>query len=150
MSLHSDIDLLRSLPLFDGFSDEHLRLIAFSAETQTLAPEAILFDAGQILHGAHILASGRLRVTPNGGAPYDVDGPRLLCERALVVRMRAPAQVNAATQCAMIEVRRQTFLRLLEEYPDKAIAFRQRLAAGLARAASDLEQVKRRIERIGA
>lgn len=148
MSLHSDIDLLRGLPQFEGFSDEHLRLIAFSAETQTLAPDAVLFDAGQILHGAHIVASGQLVVTPGDGTPYRIEGPRLLCERALIVRMRAPAQVTAATPCAMIEVRRQTFLRLLEEYPDKAIAFRQRLAAGLARAASDLDQVRRRIDKI--
>jgi CRP-like cAMP-binding protein len=58
MSLDADIALLGTVPFFQVFDEEHLRLLAFSAETRPLPAGMVLHEAGQALHSAYVITKG--------------------------------------------------------------------------------------------
>ena len=58
MSLDRDIELLRQVPMLAELPDEHLRLLAFSAETRQLEDGAILFQAGDKADAGYLVVDG--------------------------------------------------------------------------------------------
>jgi len=151
MSLTSDIDLLASMPFFTGFSDDHLRLIGFSAESRTLPEEMVLYDEGQLLHSAYVSKSGSVEASRGSGdgVSIRVIGPgSLLAERALMVDMRAPETIRVREPVEALQIRRTVFRRFLEEYPEMAQTIRARFASRLAAAAADYARVGRKLRAI--
>jgi CRP-like cAMP-binding protein len=151
MSLTSDIDLLGQVAFFKGFSDDHLRLIAFSAESRTLPEDMVLYDEGQLLHSAYVIKSGTVEAVRQGaaGSSIRVIGPgSLLAERALVVDMRAPETIRVREPVEALQIRRTVFRRFLEEYPEMAMAIRERFAQRLKTAAKDYARVGRKLSAI--
>ena len=151
MTLTSDIDLLASVAFFKGFSEDHLRLIAFSAESRTLPEDMVLYDEGQLLHSAYVVKSGSVEASRGGGGAPSVRviGPNsLLAERALVVDMRAPETIRVRESVEALQIRRSVFRRFLEEYPDMAHAIRARFASRLVAAAGDYARVGRKLNAI--
>jgi hypothetical protein len=79
MSLEEDIEVLRAIPFFEGFSSEHLRLIAFSAESRSLPEKLLLYDEGQLLHSAYVRIradAGRAEGKGRRGPAATRDRPR--------------------------------------------------------------------------
>jgi CRP-like cAMP-binding protein len=151
MTLTSDIDLLASVAFFKGFSDDHLRLIAFSAESRTLPEDMVLYDEGQLLHSAYVIRSGSVEAVRGGSVTPSIRvvGPGgMLAERALVVDMRAPETIRVREPVEALQIRRAVFRRFLEEYPEIAIAIRARFASRLRAAARDYARVGRRLSAI--
>lgn len=152
MTLTSDVDLLASVAFFKGFSADHLRLIAFSAETRTLPEDMVLYDEGQLLHSAYIVRSGSVEAVRGGGSgspSIRVVGPGgMLAERALVVDVRAPETIRVREPVEALQIRRTVFRRFLEEYPEIANAIRTRFASRLKAAARDYARVGRRLSAI--
>lgn len=153
MSLDSDIDVLRRIPFFEGFSSEHLRLIAFSAESRSLPEKLLLYDEGQLLHSAYVVISGTLRgecKARRGEAPLQrAIGPGLILgERALIVDTRAADSVRVESRARVLQIRKAMFRRLLQEYPEIARTLRSRLARNVQQASAEFSDVARRIAAI--
>jgi CRP-like cAMP-binding protein len=150
VSLDSDIDVLRQVPFFEGFSGEHLRLIAFSAESRSLPEKLLLYDEGQLLHSAYIIVSGSLRGERKDKAgaatgKREIGPGMLLGERALIVDTRASESVRVESRARVLQVRKAMFRRLLQEYPEIAIRLRTRLARIVVQASAEYGEVARRL-----
>ena len=150
MSLESDIDVLRRVSFFEGFSDEHLRLIAFSAESRSLPEKLLLYDEGQLLHSAYVIGSGLLRgerkaKAGEDGARREIRPGVILGERALILDTRAGESVRVEARARVLQIRKAMFRRLLQEYPEIAIALRARLTRNVLRVSAELSQVARRL-----
>jgi CRP-like cAMP-binding protein len=159
LSLGADIEILARIPFFEGFSDEHLRLIAFSAESRSLPEKLLLYEEGQLLHSAYVVVSGRLRGErkPKDGAPtpalsparsWSVEAGQILGERTLILDTRAAESVRVESRARVLQIRKTMFRRLLQEYPEIAIALRGRLARKLADASAALAEVGERLSAI--
>jgi CRP-like cAMP-binding protein len=149
LSLESDIDLIKAIPFFEGFSPEQLKLIAFSAESRSLPEKLLLYDEGQLLHSAYVIASGALRaerkvkggeIRKRGIAPGAILG-----ERALILDTRAAEAVRVESRARVLQIRKTMFRRLLQEYPEIAQTLRARLSRTLVEAARDLSGVAERL-----
>ena len=149
MSLETDIEVLRQIPFFQGFSGEHLRLIAFSAESRSLPEKLLLYDAGQLLHSAYVVVSGTMRGErkgKGGALSRRAIGPgAILGERALIVDTRATESIRVESRARVLQIRKAMFRRLLQEYPEIALALRSRMTRGMLQAASELNQVAQRL-----
>lgn len=150
MSLDADMDVLRSVPFFGGFSAEHLKLIAFSAESRSLPEKLLLYDEGQLLHSAYVVVSGSLRSeakTRPGGEPAKRSiGPgALLGERALILDTRARESVRVESRARVLQLRKAMFRRLLQEYPEIAIALRARIARTVVQEAAEFHEAAMRM-----
>src|SRR5688572_26553133 len=146
MSLEADIDVLRQIPFFVGFSEEHLKLIAFSAESRSLPEKLLLFDEGQLLHSAYVIVSGTLRSEHKVKGTEklvrrEIGGGVILGERALILDTRATESVRVESRARVLQIRKAMFRRLLQEYPEIAATLRRRLTRGIIETATEFRQV---------
>jgi CRP-like cAMP-binding protein len=149
-TLEADVEVLRNVPFFAGFSEEHLKLIAFSAESRSLPDKLLLFDEGQLLHSAYVIVSGTLRgehkVKGTDKVVRREIGPGvILGERALILDTRASESVRVESRARVLQLRKAMFRRLLQEYPEIAIALRARFMRNLVHASAEFDAVARRL-----
>ena len=151
--LDSDIDVLRVVPFFAGFSEEHLRLIASSAESRSLPEKLLLFDEGQLLHSAYVIISGTLKGEQRAKASAkiakrDIGPGTILGERALILDTRAAESVRVETRTRVLQIRKLMFRRLLQEQPDIAVILRSRMTRQVVNIAAHFNVVADRLAAI--
>lgn len=149
MSLDVDIALLGAVPFFEGFDDEHLRLLAFSAEARSLPAGMVLHEAGQPLHSCYVLKKGQV-IAARGEESRTFGPGALIGERALIVEAKAVETVQVAKSAQVLQIRRAVFRRFLDEYPEMAAAIRARIASRVTQSAADYNRIARRIGAIQA
>jgi len=152
-SLDSDVDVLGRIRFFEGFSPEHLKLIAFSAESRSLPEKLLLFDEGQLLHSAYVIVSGTLRAEhkvkgTEKPVRREIGGGVILGERALILDTRATESVRVEARARVLQIRKAMFRRLLQEYPEIAATLRTRLTRGIIETATEFRQVAARLAAI--
>lgn len=151
MSLESDVRLLQRVPLLSEFSEDKLRLLAFSAENRTFKDGQRLFAAGDRAESAFVIGSGEVALFAPGDAatPVETVGPGgLVGELSLIVDGERPFTAVAVGDLAAIQIRRPLFRRMLDEYPDVAQRLHARVAAALVDTTRALMKVKHRLDRI--
>src|SRR5687768_13425224 len=151
MAQDEDIDFLRSVPFFAGFSAEQLTLIASSAESRSLPEKLLLYDEGQLLHSAYVLVAGQLRGERKGkpGSPpltRQIGPGVILGERALILDKRASESVRVESRARVLQIRKAMFRRLLQEYPEIAVTLRARLLRHVVDIAAELDDAGRRLK----
>ncbi|MYZ46841.1 Crp/Fnr family transcriptional regulator [Propylenella binzhouense] len=148
ISLRVSIDLLRRAPFFEGFAEDQLRLLAFSAETRSMAAEEILCTEGDELDAAYVVATAGLEARPAKGGNRRLKAGALIGEMALLVRAQAHETIVTVEAGDVVQIRRATMLRLLEEYPEFAQILRSRLARRLVGTARQLRGIADRLDQI--
>jgi CRP-like cAMP-binding protein len=143
MALDDDVRILSDVKLFGGFTAEQVRLIAFGAERIGLAAGKRLFRQADEADSAYVVVSGTIRVfNEDRGqeAALTVVGPgTLLGELALIADTRRLTSAVAETDAELIRLDRRSFRRILEEYPETAVALYKRIS-------EDFQALVRRIE----
>jgi CRP-like cAMP-binding protein len=152
-SLDSDVAILGKVPFFAGFAQEHLKLIAISAESRSLPEKLLLFDEGQLLHSAYVIVSGTLKSEHKIANSERVErreiGPGvLLGERALILDARATESVRVETRTRVLQIRKLMFRKLLQEHPEMASILRSRLTRHVVNMASGFNQVAERLKAV--
>src|SRR3954470_9937315 len=114
MSLEADMEVLGQIPFFGSFSAEHLKLIAFSAESRSLPEKLLLYDEGQLLHSAYVVVSGALKAERKASATEQAAkrtiGPGvILGERALILDTRASESVRVESRARVLQLRKAMF-----------------------------------------
>lgn len=150
MALKDDIELLRALPIFEGLSDEHLRLLAFGAERRRLERGHVLFREGASADSAFVVTAGMLRLSRHSPSGGDVlvgeAGPgAILTEIAMIAEAQRHFMATAAVDSEVIRISRTLFHRMLEEYPDVALSTEKRLRENFSRLASSLSAASSRL-----
>ncbi|MDK9698470.1 MAG: cyclic nucleotide-binding domain-containing protein [Siculibacillus sp.] len=146
MSLERDIDLLKSVPFFDGIPAEPLKLLAFSADSREFADGRFLFSAGDPAEGGMIVVEGRVDLVDETRSPPKVLerlGPgALIGELALIVETTRPATAIAVGPARVLVVRRSLFRRMLGEYAEIAVTLRDRIAERLAALSPEIGRIR--------
>lgn len=124
MSLVQDIDILRRVPLLSKFTEDQLRLLAFSAESMQVAKGGVVFSEGERADGGIVLSKGKVQLETGMGRdarPQGTYGPgTLFGEAALLADGKRPARAIAVEDCELIRIRRALFSRMLQEFPETA------------------------------
>ncbi len=131
MALDETIRILSGVAFFEGFTQDQLRLLAFSAERVSLPQGALLFREGAKADSAFILLSGTIRLLgEEEGESRDMGAIRpgaLLGMLALIADTQRPTSAVAASPSRLLKIERRDFRRMLEEYPDLAVALHKRM-----------------------
>lgn len=145
LALDEDIRVLSGVGLFEGFTHEELRLLAFGAERIALPADRKLYREEDEADSAYVVIRGRVvlyRERPGGPAVIGtVSQGAMLGELALVADTRRLTSAAAETDAELLRLTRRMFRRILEEYPDTAVLLHKRIA-------EDLQAMVRRIERL--
>ena len=125
MALDDDIRILSSVSLFQGFTQEQLRLLAFGAEGLKLSAGKELFQEGADADSAYVVVKGKIALyRERDGQRVIVDhaGPSIMLgELALIAETSRLTSARAELDTDLIRLNRKLFRRILEAYPDLAL-----------------------------
>lgn len=142
MALKDDIQLLRRVALFGDLDDDKLRLIAFGAERRRVQEGQTLFREGMRGDCGYIVASGSFdltRKTRKGPTRLGkVEAGVLLGEIAMISAVDRTMTAIAAEPSEVMQISRQLFHRMLEEYPEIAGMVLERVRGNFAALLADL------------
>jgi CRP-like cAMP-binding protein len=145
MALDDDIRILSAVRLFEGFTQEQLRLLAFGAETTLLNADRKLYREDDEADSAYVVVSGKIalyREQDGERIPIGTAGPgTMLSELALIADTKRLTSASAATDAEVIRLSRKMFRRILEEYPEVAMKLHQRIS-------EEFQAMIRRIEEL--
>ena len=152
MGLREDIDLLKGLSIFDGLSDDYLRLLAFGAERRRIERGHVLFREGAAADCAFVVLGGLLRLSrdmPSGEdrAIGDAGPGSILTEIAMISDANRHFTATAETESEVMCITRVLFHRMLQEYPEVAMATERRLRENFSSLTDALAAATTRLER---
>ena len=151
MALGEEVATLRQVPLFAGVSGPRLKLIAFSADRVTYRPGELLCMQGEPGDAAYVILSGHAEVL--------VDGPQgpnrvarlsendVVGEISIICDITRTASVKAVTEVEALRICKDTFLKLMADFPEMAIEVIRVMADRLNKTTRELAAEKSRPER---
>jgi CRP-like cAMP-binding protein len=143
VSLEADVRRLAGVRPFAALPREALQLLAFSCARRKLGPGERLFSAGDSAQGAFFVLDGEIALSADGVERRAAVGA-LIGESALFTATIRPADAVASRESALLDIPRETFRRVLSEFPEGAATI-QRAAIARARGlVAELEAVRRR------
>ncbi|CAM5427299.1 cyclic nucleotide-binding domain-containing protein [Mesorhizobium sp. UC22_110] len=145
MALDDDIRILSAVRLFEGFTPEQLRLLAFGAETTSLPADRKLYREEDEADSAYVVISGRIalyREADSNHVVISTAGPgAILGELALIADTKRLTSASAAIDSQVLRLNRKMFRRILEEYPDLAVQLHQRIVEELQALIERIEEL---------
>ncbi|MEL4069038.1 cyclic nucleotide-binding domain-containing protein [Ochrobactrum sp. GPK 3] len=149
MALDDDIRILGTVGLFESFTPEQLRLLAFGAERLVLRAGRELFREGQSADCAYIVVSGNITLfhdADEGRISIRPVGPgAMLGEMALIAQTSRLTGAVAEAETEVIRISRSIFRRILEEYPEVAASLHGHISRNLLDLISEIEKVAPRL-----
>jgi CRP-like cAMP-binding protein len=153
VTLDNDVARLSRTPPFNLLPREAVQLIAFSCGKRRLGAGVVLFHAedageeGYFLHSGAVLLSKK-GVGPEGGKR--VTAGALIGESALYAPVRRRVDARVAEDAVVIPVPRETFRRVLAEFPAAADKVRAELAERAHRLVEGLDAARvRSLDAVG-
>jgi CRP-like cAMP-binding protein len=146
MSLDRDIALFARVPLFEGLTADHLRLLAFSAVRLELKGGGVLFEKGMSAKSGFVVARGTIELIEGSGNARRVvalcPAGTLIGEMALFVETTRPATAVALGETQVIELGGAAVMRMVREYPQVAERLYARIAGRLAGTVNELAALR--------
>ena len=130
MSVRSDVELMREIPLFSEIEPSHLEVLLFSSARRALPAGEILMAKGARGDRAFLVLSGTAQVFDDAGSdPMAlVERGAFLGELAMLAKLDYPVTVIATSDLAVREIGHDVFVRLCREFPESG----QRMLAAVA------------------
>jgi CRP/FNR family cyclic AMP-dependent transcriptional regulator len=132
VSLREEVDLLQRIPLFANVEASKLKLLAFTSERIAFEAGHVLFNQGDAGDAAYIIIEGEAEVLVNGPTgPIQVavlGRNDIVGEIAILCDVPRTATIKALKRLVCLRISKDLFLRLINEFPQIAIAIVRELA----------------------
>jgi hypothetical protein len=116
--LNSEAAVLANIPIFAGIEPNHLKLLAFSSQRITFAPNHDLIRQGQPGEAAYVVLNGDVDILLGEGENEVVIAKKgqhsLLGELSLLSGTLSTATVRAATEVTALKIKKEVFLELIQ------------------------------------
>ena len=119
VSLYLKQSVVNRIPLFQGTEDKFISEVALRLEPMICTPGDYIFREGEEGHEMFFVIQGELEViNSRTGEVLTVMGPgEFFGEVALFLSQRRSATIRAKTYCDLYKLGRETFDRIVENYP---------------------------------
>ncbi|HVY51990.1 MAG TPA: cyclic nucleotide-binding domain-containing protein [Devosia sp.] len=148
MQLDDATTILGRADFFEVCDAEQRRLLAFASERKKFKPGTVIYQAGDVPEGAHVLVSGTVATYQDGDEsdPFVVSSAgAVLGAMSLVVARPRPVTVKAIDNVETLFVPRSGFLKLCNQSPELARRAAERVRKELTAYLSAVEKVKGKI-----
>jgi CRP-like cAMP-binding protein len=137
MSLKEEVEILRNIPLFAKIEPAKLKLLAFTSQRLSFASGESLCRQGDPGDSAFIILDGEADVTidtPAGKVSVaKVKRNDVIGEIAILCDVPRTATVTAMNPLQALRIDKDTFFRLVTEFPQMGVAIMRELARRLER-----------------
>ncbi len=145
MTLEDDIGILAGVEIFNDFTPEQMRMLAFGAERLKFGIGRELYGEGDTADSLYIILSGVVALVRDTEAGRIVVGQcgrgAVLGELAMIVESKRLTGAVAAGDVQAVRLNRHIFRRMLEEYPDIAALLHRRLSKDLTSMIAKIERL---------
>ena len=152
MSLHKDVEVLRSIPIFAKIEPVKLKLLAFTSERLQFMDGDQVCRQGDFGDAAYIILDGKADVlvnTPAGPLKVATVGRNdIIGEIAILCDVPRTATVTASTDLTTLKVSKDNFFQLLTQFPQIGIEVMHELASRLHQTTQDLTAAKARLSEL--
>ncbi len=146
MSVKEEVETLRRIPLFANLEPGKLKLLAFTSERLNFAPGEVVFRQGDPGDAAYVILAGDADImveTPSGPAKVaTLTRNMIVGEIAILCDVPRTATVTAASALTVLRIDKETFYRLINEFPAMAIEIMRELAARVERMNVQLREAR--------
>jgi CRP-like cAMP-binding protein len=135
MSIQSEVELLRRVPLFANIDTSRLKLLAFTSERLSFDAGAVLFREGDRGESAYLILTGKVDVavnSPKGDVVVaQLGANNIVGEMALLCEMPRTATIIAAEPLDTLRIKKDQFLQMLRDIPQMPLEIMRELAVRL-------------------
>ncbi len=145
MTLDADVARLARTRPFSLMPREAVQLVAFSSARQRLRAGETLFSAGDAGDAGYFVQAGAILVQDPSGAPNGarrVTTGALIGESALYAPVVRRVEARAVEDTVITRIPRETFRRVLAEFPEAADKVRAALAERMLRLVDGLDAAR--------
>ena len=147
MTLDADVSRLARIPPFSLMPREAVQLLAFSCVKQRLRAGEVLFRAGDEGDAGYFVVAGAILLEDSGSRARRsrrVAAGALIGETTLYTQAVRRVEARAAEDAVLTRIPRETFRRVLSEFPDAAGKVRAALAERMQRLVTGLDAARAR------
>jgi|SRR6478672_7575857 CRP-like cAMP-binding protein len=148
MQLDDATTILGRADFFEVCDAEQRRLLAFASERKKYRPGSIVYQAGEVPEGAHVLVTGTVASYQEGddANPFVITAQgTVLGAMSLVVAKPRPVTIKAVDNVETLFVPRAAFMKLANQAPDLARRAADRIRGELMGYLNAVEQVRGKI-----
>lgn len=132
MSLLSECEKLREIPLFRDLDQAKCKLVAMSSDRLYYVPGDMVFSQGDPPDAVYFMLNGRIRVTRHYRGRdielAELTGGAVLGETGVICGRPRSASVVAVEETTMLRTDAEVFKELLQQVPQVTIALARELA----------------------
>jgi CRP/FNR family cyclic AMP-dependent transcriptional regulator len=152
MSLHKDVEILRTIPLFAKIEPAKLKLLAFTSERLEFMSGDELVHQGDFGDAAYIILDGQADVlvdTPRGQVKVaDLGKNDIIGEIAILCDVPRTATVVASSELATLKVSKDGFFHLVTQFPQVGVEVMHELASRLHHTTQALTAARARLNEL--
>jgi CRP-like cAMP-binding protein len=153
MSIQTEVELLRRIPLFANIDTSRLKLLAFTSERLTFNAGAVLFREGDRGDSAYLILNGKVDVSvgsPNGEVVVaHVGANNIIGEMALLCEMPRTATITATEPLDTLKIKKDQFFQLMRDLPQITLEIMRELAIRLHHVNQDLSAARAKLRAAG-
>ena len=142
MTLESEVQSLRQVPMFRDIDPARLKLLAFTSERVHFAPGQRFFSQGDASDAAYVILDGHAQVlldTPRGEIKVaDLGRNALVGEMGILSDAPRSATIAAVDATTALRIDKRVLLELLLQFPQMSIAVMREIAGRLERTNAQL------------
>ncbi len=147
MTLDTEVQSLRQVPMFRDMDPARLKLLAFTSERVQFAQGQRFFSQGDAADAAYVILNGKADValtTPNGEIKVAELGKNALVgEMGILSDQPRSASIIASETTIALRLDKRVFLELLTQFPQMALAVMREIAKRLERTNAQLAALSR-------
>jgi CRP-like cAMP-binding protein len=153
MSIQTEVELLRRVPLFANIDTSRLKLLAFTSERLTFNAGAVLFREGDRGDSAYLILEGKVDVSvgsPNGDVVVaHLGANNIVGEMALLCEMPRTATITAAEPLDTLKIKKDQFFQLMRDLPQMTLEIMRELAVRLNNVNKELSAAHAKLREAG-
>jgi CRP/FNR family transcriptional regulator, cyclic AMP receptor protein len=135
MTLDTEVQSLRQVPMFRDIDASRLKLLAFTSERVHFAAGQKLFSQGDVGDAAYVILDGSADVlldSPKGELKVAQLGRNALVgEMAVLADTPRSATIQAVGELIALRIDKRVFLELLSQFPQMSLAVMREIAQRL-------------------
>jgi CRP-like cAMP-binding protein len=153
MSIQTEVELLRRVPLFANIDTSRLKLLAFTSERLAFDAGAVLFREGDRGDSAYLILNGKVDVavnSPKGEVVVaHIGANNIVGEMALLCEMPRTATIVAAEPLDTLKIKKDQFLQMLRDIPQMPLEIMRELAVRLNNVNKELSAAHAKLRAAG-
>ena len=151
MSLHTETEVLRRVPLFSKLDASALKLLAFTSDSLTFDDGEILFKVGDPSDSAYVILDGEVEilVTDDKGlhAAFVRGKNEIIGEMGILNNMPRNASVRAKGTLHTLRITSDAFMNMLQQNAVVALEVARQLSTRLAQTHAKYEALQATVAR---